>query len=165
AAVASWMRTTVASLDPTVPVTVESMTQRVSQLEARPRFNATLLGIFAAMGIVLAAVGTYGVLAFLVVQRTQEIGIRMALGAHPRDVMKLILAQGAKLAIAGLLLGVAGAFALTRSMTALLFGVKAADPLIFSGVALFLMVVALAACYLPARRAMRVDPLVALRYE
>ncbi|MFZ0335576.1 MAG: ABC transporter permease [Candidatus Acidiferrales bacterium] len=165
AAVASWMRTTVASLDPTVPVTVDSMTQRVSQLEARPRFNATLLGIFAAMGIVLAAVGTYGVLAFLVVQRTQEIGIRMALGAHPRDVMKLILAQGAKLAIAGLLLGVAGAFALTRSMTALLFGVKAADPLIFSGVALFLMVVALAACYLPARRAMRVDPLVALRYE
>ena len=165
AAVASWMRATVASLDPTVPVTVDSMTQRVSQLEARPRFNATLLGIFAAMGILLAAVGTYGVLAFLVVQRTREIGIRMALGAHPRDVMKLILAQGAKLAIAGLLLGVAGAFALTRSMTALLFGVKPADPLIFSGVALFLMVVALAACYLPARRAMRVDPLVALRYE
>ena len=165
AAVASWMRATVASLDPTVPVTVDSMTQRVSQLEARPRFNATLLGIFAAMGILLAAVGTYGVLAFLVVQRTREIGIRMALGAHPRDVMKLILAQGAKLAIVGLVLGVAGAFALTRSMTALLFSVKPADPLIFSGVALFLMLVALAACYLPARRAMRVDPLVALRYE
>ncbi len=165
AAVASWMRTTVASLDPTVPVKVDSMSQRVSQLEARPRFNATLLAIFAAMGILLAAVGTYGVLAFLVVQRTQEIGVRMALGAHPRDVMKLILAQGAKLAIAGLVLGVAGAFALTRSMTALLFDVKPADPAIFSGVALFLMAVALAACYLPARRAMRVDPLVALRYE
>jgi ABC-type antimicrobial peptide transport system permease subunit len=141
------------------------MTQRLGQLEARPRFNATLLGIFAAMGILLAAVGTYGVLAFLVVQRTQEIGIRMALGAHPRHVMKLILAQGAKLAFAGLLLGVAGAFALTRSMTALLFGVEPADPVIFSGVALFLMVVALAACYSPARRAMSVDPLVALRYE
>ncbi len=98
AAVASWMRTTVASLDPTVPVAVDSMTQRVSQLEARPRFNATLLGIFAAMGMLLAAIGTYGVLAFLVVQRTREIGIRMALGAHPGDVMKLILAQGAKLA-------------------------------------------------------------------
>ncbi|MFZ0639449.1 MAG: ABC transporter permease [Candidatus Acidiferrales bacterium] len=165
AAVASWMRATIASLDPTVPVTVDSMTQRVSQLEARPRFNATLLGIFAAMGMLLAAIGTYGVLAFLVVQRTREIGIRMALGAHPRDVMKLILAQGAKLAIAGLVLGVAGAFALTRSMTALLFDVKPADPLIFVGVAIVLLVVALAACYLPARRAMRVDPLVALRYE
>jgi putative ABC transport system permease protein len=165
AAVASWMRTTVASLDPTVPVTVDSMTQRVSDLEARPRFNAALLGIFAAMGMLLAAIGTYGVLAFLVVQRTREIGIRMALGAHPGDVMKLILTQGAKLALAGLVLGVAGAFALTRSMTALLFDVKPADPLIFAGVAIFLLAVALAACYLPARRAMKVDPLVALRYE
>ncbi|MGB6482424.1 MAG: ABC transporter permease [Candidatus Acidiferrales bacterium] len=165
AAVASWMRSTVASLDPTVPVTVDSMSQRVSDLEARPRFNATLLGIFAAMGMLVAAIGTYGVLAFLVAQRTHEIGVRMALGAHPGDVMKLILAQGAKLALAGLVLGVAGAFALTRSMTALLFGVKPADPLIFAGVAVFLMIVALAACYLPARRAMRVDPMIALRYE
>ncbi|MGC1107729.1 MAG: ABC transporter permease [Candidatus Acidiferrales bacterium] len=165
AAVASWTRSTVASFDPTVPVTVDSMSERMSQLEARPRFNAALLGIFAGLGLLLAAVGTYGVLAFLVVQRTREIGIRMALGAHPGDVMKLILAQGAKLAIAGLVLGGAGAFALTRSMTALLFGVKPADPLIFACVAIFLLLIALAACYLPARRAMRVDPLVALRYE
>jgi len=165
AAVASWMRTTVASLDPTVPVNVDSMSQRVSDLEARPRFNATLLGIFAAMGVLLAAIGTYGVLAFLVVQRTREIGIRMALGAHPRDVMKLILGQGAKLAFAGLLLGIGGAFFLTRSMESLLFGVKATDPAIFAGVAIFFLVVAFVACYIPARRAMRVDPLVALRYE
>ncbi len=165
AAVASWMRSTVASLDPTVPVTVDSMSQRVSNLEARPRFNATLLGIFAGLGILLAAVGTYGVLAFLVVQRTQEIGVRMALGANPRDVMKLILAHGAKFALAGLVLGAAGAFALTRSMAALLFNVKPDDPAIFAGVAILLVLVSLAACYIPARRAMRVDPMVALRYE
>ncbi|HXT73200.1 MAG TPA: ABC transporter permease [Candidatus Angelobacter sp.] len=165
AAVAAWMRSTVASIDPTVPVTVDSMTKRVGQLEAGPRFNAVLLGIFAAMGILLAAIGTYGVLAFLVVQRTREIGIRMALGAHPRDVAKLFLTQGAKLALAGLLVGVAGAFFITRLMASLLFGVKAADPVIFTGVAIFLFVVALVACYIPARRAMRVDPMVALRYE
>ena len=165
AAVASWMRSTIASLDPTVPVTVDSMSERLSNLEARPRFNAALLGIFAALGILLAALGTYGVLAFLVVQRTREIGVRIALGARPHDVMKMILAHGAKLALAGLVLGVAGAFALTRSMKALLFGVTPADPAIFVGVAIFLMIVALAACYIPARRAMRVDPMVALRYE
>jgi len=165
AAVAAWMRSTVASIDPAVPVTVDSMTERVGQLEAGPRFNAALLGIFAAMGILLAAIGTYGVLAFLVVQRTREIGIRMALAAHPRDVMKLFLTQGAKLALAGLLVGIAGAFFTTRLMESLLFGVKATDPLIFTGVAIFLFVVALAACYIPARRAMRVDPMVALRYE
>ncbi len=165
AAVASWMRSTVASLDPTVPVTIDSMSERVSQLEARPRFDAALLGIFAAFGILLAALGTYGVLAFLVVQRTREIGIRMALGAQPRQVMKIVLAQGARLAIAGLIVGTIGAFALTRSMKALLFGVAPADPLIFVGVAILLIIVALAACYFPARRAMRVDPLIALRYE
>ncbi|HKF52071.1 MAG TPA: ABC transporter permease [Candidatus Acidoferrales bacterium] len=165
AAVASWMRSTVGSLDPTVPVTVDSMSERMSQLEARPRFNAALLGIFAALGILLAALGTYGVLAFLVVQRTREIGVRMALGAHPYHVQKMILAQGAMLALAGLVFGVAGAFALTRLMKSLLFGVTPADPAIFVGVAVFLLLVALAACYLPARRAMRVDPLVALRYE
>lgn len=165
AAVAAWMRSTVASIDPTVPVTIDSMTVRLGQLEAGPRFNATLLGIFAAMGILLAAIGTYGVLAFLVVQRTREIGIRVALGAHPRDVMKLFLTKGAKLALAGLLVGIAGAFFMTRLMENLLFGVKPANPLIFAGVAIFLFVVALIACYIPARRAMKVDPMVALRYE
>lgn len=165
ATVASWMRKTVASLDPAVPVTIDSMSQRVSQLEARPRFNAALLAIFAAMGILLAALGTYGLLAFLVVQRTREIGVRMALGAQRRDVMKLILSQGTKLAIAGLIFGIVGAFVVTRSMTSLLFNVKPADPVIFGGVAVLLILVALAACYVPARRAMKVDPMVALRYE
>lgn len=164
-AVASWMRSTVASLDPTVPVTVDSMSERISQLDARPRFNAALLGIFAVLGVLLAAVGTYGVLAFLVVQRTHEIGVRMALGAHQRNVMKLVLTQGAMLAMAGLFIGIAGAFALTRSIRALLFGVTPSDPMIFVGVTVLLMLVALLACYIPARRAMRVDPMVALRYE
>ena len=165
AAVASWMRKTVASLDPTVPVTIDSMPQHVRQLEARPRFNAALLGIFAAIGVLLAGLGTYGVLAFLVTQRTREIGICLALGAQRRDVMRLVLLQGIKLTVAGLLIGIAGAFAATRSMTALLFEVKPLDPLIFSGVAILLILVAVAACYVPARRAMRVDPMVALRYE
>ena len=159
------MRQTVTSVDPTVPVTIDSMSQRVRQLEARPRFNAALLGIFATMGILLAALGTYGVIAFLVAQRTREIGICMALGAQRSDVMKLILAQGTKLALAGLLIGVAGAFVVTRSMTALLFEVKPFDPAIFSGIAIFLILVSLGACYIPARRAMRVDPIVALKYE
>jgi len=165
AAVASWMRQTVTSVDPTVPVTIDSMSQRVRQLEARPRFNAALLGIFATMGILLAALGTYGVLAFLVALRTREIGICVALGAQRSDVMKLILAQGAKLSLAGLSIGMAGAFVVTRSMTALLFEVKPVDPAIFSGVAIFLILVALGACYIPARRATRVDPIVALKYE
>jgi len=165
AAVASWMRKTVASLDPGVPVTIDSMSQRVRQLEARPRFNAALLGIFAAIGVLLAALGTYGVLAFLVAQRTREIGICMALGAQRRDVLKLVLFQGMKLAAAGLLAGMAGALAVTGSMTALLFEVKPVDPLIFLGVAALLGAVAVAACYIPARRATKVDPMVALRYE
>ena len=165
AAVASWMRKTVASLDPTVPVTIDSMSQRVRQLEARPRFNAALLGIFATIGILLAALGTYGVLGFLVAQRTREFGICMALGAQRGEVMSLVLAQGTKLALAGIFIGAAGAFAATRSMTALLFQVKPVDPAIFSGVAIFLILVALGACYIPALRAMRVDPVVALRHE
>jgi putative ABC transport system permease protein len=165
AAVATWIRKSVGSLDPTVPVTIDSMSERVRQLEARPRFNAALLGIFATIGILLAALGTYGVLGFLVAQRTREIGICMALGAQRHDVMTAVLAQGTKLALAGLFIGLAGAFAVTRSMTALLFEVKPVDPAIFSGVAIFLILVALGACYLPARRAMRVDPVVALRHE
>lgn len=164
-AVASWMRATLASLDPTVPVTVDSMSERVDNLEARPRFNAALLGMFAAFGILLAALGTYGVLAFLVVQRTREIGLRMALGTRPRDVMAMILAHGAKLALVGIIIGAGGAFAVTRSMHTLLFGVTPADPMTFLGVVIVLVPAALLACYVPACRAMRVDPMVALKYE
>ncbi len=165
AAVDSWMHSVIASLDPTVPVTISTMNQRVDQLEARPRFNATLLGIFAAMGVLLAAIGTYGVLSFLVAQRTHEIGVRTALGAQPRDVMKVILGEGAKLALAGVVAGIVGAIAATRLMSNLLFGVGATDPWVFTGVTVLLAIVALAACWIPARRAMRVDPMEALRYE
>jgi predicted permease len=165
AAVGSWMRMVIASLDPTVPVTINRMSQRVGQLEARPRFNTALLGIFAAMGVLLAAIGTYGVLSFFVVQRTHEIGVRAALGAQPRDLMKLILGEGAKLVLAGVVAGMIGATAATRLMTSLLFGVTATDPWMFVGVTILLTMVALAACYIPARRATRVDPMVALRYE
>ncbi|MGH9728002.1 MAG: ABC transporter permease [Candidatus Acidiferrales bacterium] len=165
AAVERLVRGEIASLDPTLPAGISTLAARINLVRVEPRFNAALISLFAATGLLLAAIGLYGVLAFLVVQRTREIGVRMALGAHPRDVMKLILGMGTKLAIAGLLIGIAGAFFLTRLLTSLLFGVKATDPVIFAGVAIFLMIVALVACYIPARRAMRVDPLVALRYE
>ena len=110
-------------------------------------------------------IGIYGVISYSVVQRTHEIGVRMALGAAPGDVMRLILGQGAMLAMVGIVFGLAGALALTRFLRSLLFEIKPNDPTTFMGVAILLMIVALLACYIPARRAMRVDPMVALRYE
>lgn len=165
AAVASWMRTTVASLDPTVPVTIDSMTERLGQLEAGPRFNAALLGIFAVMGILLAAIGTYGVLAFLVVQRTREIGIRMALGAQRGSVLRMVIREGMLLACAGVAIGIGGALAMGRVLPNLLFGITPIDPPTFVVVATVLLIVSMVACWIPARRAMRVDPMIALRYE
>jgi predicted permease len=124
-----------------------------------------LLGVFATLAVALAALGIYGIVAHLVAQRTHEIGIRLALGAQQPHVMKLVLGHGVKLTGLGVLLGIAGALALTHSLSSLLFGVTATDPFTFSAAALLLASVALMACYIPTRRAMRVDPMVALRYE
>ena len=129
------------------------------------RFYMNLLGIFAAVAILLAAVGIYGVMSYSVNERTHEIGIRMALGAHSSDVLGLVAKLGIKLTAIGLAIGIAMALALTRLISAFLYGVKPSDPLTYAAVALALAAVALLACYIPARRASRVDPMVALHYE
>jgi ABC-type antimicrobial peptide transport system permease subunit len=142
-----------------------TMEQRVSAALARPRFNALLLNLLSVLAAVLALVGIYGVVSYSVVQRRHEIGIRIALGAQAANVLKLVVGQGMILVVAGVGAGMIGAFALTRLMAGLLYGVSATDPATFGGVALLLTIVALAACYLPARRAAKVDPMVALRVE
>lgn len=153
-------------IDPALPLkNVRSMEQLLSRSIALERFNMSLLGIFAGIGLLLAAIGIYGVMSYTVSQRTHEIGIRMALGAAQRDVLKLVVGQGMVLALVGVAIGLAGAFALTRLMSSLLYGVSATDPVTFVTTSLLLSGVALLACYIPARRAMRVDPMVALRYE
>ena len=154
------------AVDPEMPAfDVATMEQRMSDFLARRRFSMVLLGVFAAIAVLLAAVGIYGVMSYSVNQRTHEIGIRVALGASSRDVLKLILQQGLTLALVGAALGLIAAFVLTRFLAALLFGVHAADPLTFSSVALLLIAVALLACWIPARRATKVDPMIALRCE
>ena len=130
-----------------------------------PRLNLLLFGLFAALALLLASIGIYGVTAYGVARRTREIGIRIALGANRSDVVRSVVSQSIRLVTMGLLLGLTGAFALTRLMTSMIYGVSSSDPATFSAVAFLLMFVALVACYVPARRAMRVDPIVALRYE
>jgi putative ABC transport system permease protein len=153
-------------VDPNQPVyDVATMEQRFSQAVAPQRFNALVLGIFAGVAVILAGVGVYGVMAYSVTRRTHEIGIRRALGAQQQDVMRFVLRRGAGLALVGITLGLAGALALTRFLSNLLYGVTVRDPLTFVAVSLILTGVALMACYIPARRAMKVDPMVALRYE
>ena len=132
---------------------------------AQQRFYMLLLGAFASLAAILAGVGIYGVVAYTAGQSTHEIGIRMALGGQRRDVLRLIMAEAAKVTSAGILIGIAGALAVTRAMTGLLFEVKPGDPVILAAVATVLALVALVACYIPARRATQVDPMVALRYE
>ena len=166
AAVAAAAREVIRNLDPEQPVAdVRTMDSLIGKSVARQRFNTLLLTIFAGVAALLAAVGIYGVMAFSVAQRTHEIGVRMALGAQKRDVLRLVLKRGMTLALSGVAIGVIASLALTRLMTTLLFDVGATDPLTFVGVPLLLALIALLACYLPARRAAKVDPMVALRYE
>jgi putative ABC transport system permease protein len=154
------------SLDRQIPVSdIHSMNELMAVSLDQERFNMSLLGIFAALALILAAVGIYGLMAYAVSQRTHEIGVRVAVGAQQRDVLALVVREGAKLAFLGIAIGVAAAVGLTRLMASLLFDVKPTDPATFAGVAILLALVALAACYIPARRATRIDPMVALRYE
>jgi len=165
-AVMDSVRRAVAEIDPReVIYNVRTMDEVVSSSFAARRLSMLLLSVFAALALVLACVGIYGVISYLVSQRTQEIGVRMALGAERGDVLRLVLGHGARMALVGVAIGVGAALALTRLMANQLFGVSAYDPLTFAAVAMLLIVVAVAACYIPARRAMSVNPMIALRHE
>ena len=164
AAVAATFRGLVAALDGDTPVSdIRTAEALIGQSVAKPRFTASLLAAFALVALFLGAVGVYGVLAYTVSRRTQEIGVRMALGARTRDVLRLVLGQALAVTLAGVVIGLVAAFAATRAMSTLLFGISPADPVVFAGVAGTLVVVALAASWIPARRASRVDPVVAVR--
>jgi putative ABC transport system permease protein len=166
ASLAAAVRSEIRAMDGSAPVyDVTTMRQKVSSSLAQRRFTLALLSVFAAIALLMAAIGIYGVISYAVVQRTHEIGIRVALGAQTVDVMKLIVGQGMILAAAGVLIGLVGALGLTRLMEGLLFGVSATDPLTFAAISLLLVLVAMLACYIPARRAAKVDPMVALRCE
>jgi putative ABC transport system permease protein len=166
ASLAQEVRRIVAEVDKSAPVSeIKTMSHIVDEAVTQPRFNLFLLGLFASIALLLSAAGIYGVTAYAVTQRTHEFGIRMALGAQVGDVLKMILGQGMLLIGAGVVIGLLASFALTRLLKSLLFGVSVTDPLTFVAIAVVLMSVALLACYIPARRATKVDPLVALRYE
>jgi putative ABC transport system permease protein len=160
------VRGQVKAMDPDLPIiNVRTMTEVISRSVWQPRLYAILFGVFAAVALALASIGVYGVMAYSVSERTREIGVRVALGAQRRDVLKLVVAQGMALTLIGAGLGLVGALGLTRLMQSMLFEVSATDPLTFAALAVLLSVVAMLACYLPARRATKVDPMVALRCE
>jgi putative ABC transport system permease protein len=160
------VRSKVAEVDPDAAISeIAPMDALLDNSVAERRFSALLLGAFSTLALILAAIGIYGVMSYVVTQRTREIGVRMALGARSNDVLRLVIGQGMVLTLIGVAIGLIAAFGLTRLMKNLLFGVGAADPLTFASVALLLVLIALLACWIPARRATKVDPMVALRYE
>jgi putative ABC transport system permease protein len=162
----SAVRNEISSLDPDLPVArVRTLEQHFATAVAPPRFSATLIAVFAALALILASVGIYGVISYSVTQRTHEIGVRVALGARSRDVLGLVVGQGMTLTMIGLGVGLGASFALTRLIKTLLFGVSPTDPLTFIVISALLTFVALSACFVPARRAAKVDPMVALRVE
>jgi ABC-type antimicrobial peptide transport system permease subunit len=166
AALTSTVRQRLRAIDPDLPIyNVQTMGERVADSLARRRFAMLLLTLFAGIALCLSTIGIYGVMAYLVTQGTRELGIRMALGCTPRGVAALVIRNGMGIALAGVALGVIGAFALTRFMSSLLFGIRASDPLTFGAVSLLLAAVALIASYVPGRRAARIDPMTSLRSE
>jgi len=165
-ALTSAIRESVQSIDKDQPIrAISTMKELLSNSVATRRMTLVLLGLFSGLALILGAIGIYGVISYSVAQRTHEIGIRMALGAPRRDVFRLVVGQGLRLAGIGIAIGIVGAFGLARLMSSLLYGISAGDLATFAGVSILLALVAVLACYVPARRAMRVDPTVALRYE
>jgi putative ABC transport system permease protein len=165
-AMVSGVRSKIAEMDSNLPVTnIASWDSIVASSVAQPRVLSEFVGVFAGFALLLAAIGIYGVMAYSVAARTREMGIRMSLGAEPADIVKLIVGQGMRLALLGVCIGIAASLVLTRLISTLLFGIKATDPAAFLLAAVVLAMTALAACYLPARRATRVDPIVVLRFE
>jgi predicted permease len=160
-----WVRSQIAQIDPTVPVATETLNDQVRKLASRPRFEMALLGFFALCGLLMAMVGLYGVISFLATQRTQEIGVRMALGATRLDILRLISSEGVRLIVAGGAIGLAASIAMAQLLKSLLYEVKPHDPAMYSVAMVLLVLVALAATFIPARAAMKVEPTVALRYE
>jgi ABC-type antimicrobial peptide transport system permease subunit len=163
--VANWIRTEAASLDRTVPVNIATMQQRLHAVSERPRFSALLLSFFALTGVLLAASGLYGLISFLVAQRTQEVGVRMAVGATPSQIVQLILGHALRWTLGGVVVGLIGTAMAVRSLRSLLFQVPPENPVMFGTAALLLIAVTIAAAWLPSLRAARIDPMVALRHE
>jgi ABC-type antimicrobial peptide transport system permease subunit len=164
-AVMSEARGILRDLDPTIAPRFRTFSQIFSDATGSRRFSLTLAAVFAVTALLLAMAGIYGVMAYSVTRRTREIGVRMALGAERAVVLRMVLGQGLFITLVGVVVGMAGSLALTRTMKSMLFGITATDPITLAAVAILLTSVALAACYIPARRATRVDPMVALRYE
>jgi putative ABC transport system permease protein len=165
-ALTSEIRGVVAGVDKDQPIfAIATMDKIVSDGVSAPRLTLVLLGLFSGLALILAAIGIYGVISYSVAQRTHEIGVRMTLGAQRGDILRMVLGQGGRIALVGIVIGVVAAFALTRLMSGLLFSVSAGDPTTFAAVASLLVFVAILACYIPARRALQVDPMIAMRYE